>query len=486
MRDHLARRLGVASLVLSSFGILTNCGPTPQRSMPADTSDNADVREDSAYVRLPADFVDAAFLRQTGFNRDHVRDELYAFGYLDRTALTDLAPEIASSVTELDAAAWARQLHDPRTLAPIPTIEDFDVGAAEPYHDYDALTAELQRLAADHPTLLTLESAGRSTQGRELWIVKVSDDPSLDEAPEPKLLYVANMHGDEVVGRELMIYLIRQLVTEYGRTPRITRLVDNAEIYIMPTMNPDGFELSRRGNSRGVDLNRDFPDFLSDPNDTPAGRAAETQALMRLHQAHHFVMALNFHGGSACFNMPWDTRANSRVQDRFGDDALMRQLARAYADANATMRTSNGGSFDRGVTYGYEWYEIDGGMQDWSIYYRASFHATVELSTVKWPAASSLPRYWQENQEALLAYLESALFGVHLRVIDETGALVAKPSIRVSTLNRDVSYPSAYIHRPALPGEQSATVTAPGFAPATIRVTPSTFDGTYQDIVLRR
>lgn len=490
MYQPTVRRVVGALFAVALFGSLANCGQV----RPATTT---------AYVRVPASVLTPEFVKTTGFNRDHVRDEDFAFGYIGRSALAALPESLAGEAIELDSAAWARQRHDPKTLAPVSDPDEKSATAfdaripAEPYHDYAALTAELERLAADYPALVTLSSAGRSVQGRDLWIATVSDADeevegsggagSIDgaaSASEPKLLYVANMHGDEVVGREMMIYLLRHLLTEYGRDPRITRLVDTTQIFIMPSMNPDGFELGQRANARGVDLNRDFPDFTSDPTDTPQGRAAETQAVMALHARHHFVAALNFHGGDVCFNMPWDTRSNARAQDRFGDDLLMKQVGRRYADANATMRANSGGSFDRGLTYGYEWYQIDGGMQDWSIQYRSSFHATVELSAVKWPAESSLPRYWEENREALLAYLEDATFGVHLRVVDGQGRPVSQPSVRVASLARSVTYPSHFVSRLALPGSQSVQVSAPGFATTTITATPTQLNGQYQDVVL--
>ena len=86
--------------------------------------------------------------------------------------------------------------------------------------------------------------------------------------------YVANMHGNEVIGREVMIALSKYLLREYtDKNPRIVALMDNTDIHIMPTMNPDGFERASKGtcgghghssgrtNANGVDLNRDFPDW---------------------------------------------------------------------------------------------------------------------------------------------------------------------------------------------------------------------------------
>src|SRR5690606_15469693 len=124
----------------------------------------------------------------------------------------------------------------------------------EGYHNYEELTALLKDLTDRYADLATLHTAGKSVNGRELWYVKLSDNAAEDE-DEPKVLYIANMHGDEVVGRELMLYLIEHLLTSYGSDDRITKMLDHSQIFIMPSMNPDGFELGRRRNASGSDLN---------------------------------------------------------------------------------------------------------------------------------------------------------------------------------------------------------------------------------------
>ena len=110
-------------------------------------------------------------------------------------------------------------------------------------------------------------------------MVKISDNPDLDE-DEPEAAYIAAMHGDEVVGKELLINLIHYLVDNYGTDPRVTDLVDGTEIWILPSMNPDGTAMTQRYNAGNVDLNRDFPDYYADPVNTPDGRAPETRAVM--------------------------------------------------------------------------------------------------------------------------------------------------------------------------------------------------------------
>ena len=89
---------------------------------------------------------------------------------------------------------------------------------------------------------------GKSVQGVDLFAVEISDKPGADE-PEPKFKYIANMHGDEPSGRMLLPMLAEWLCANNGKDARATRLVKDAHIYLVPTMNPDGFARHTRANA---------------------------------------------------------------------------------------------------------------------------------------------------------------------------------------------------------------------------------------------
>jgi carboxypeptidase D len=113
------------------------------------------------------------------------------------------------------------------------------------YHNYESITNLFGVLISTYPNLAKLHSIGKSVQNRDLWVLEISENVHNRSLAEPMFKYVANMHGDESLGRELMIFLAHYLLENYGSDTRVTRLVNTTDIFLMPSLNPDGYEASQ-------------------------------------------------------------------------------------------------------------------------------------------------------------------------------------------------------------------------------------------------
>lgn len=329
------------------------------------------------------------------------------------------------------------------------------------YHTYGELTAELDSIATEYPDICHLESIGQSVQGKQLWFMKISDNVDQEE-DEPEFKYISTMHGDEPVGTELLMYLINYLVDNYGMDSLVTYLVDKTEIWIMPLMNPDGNAAHSRYNANGVDLNRDFPDPITDSTNTPEGREPETQAVMNFCFGHSYVSSANFHTGVLVVNYPWDCQYPLTP-----DNDLFVEISLVYSRRNSPMYNSS--QFDSGITNGAQWYIIHGGMQDWNYNWLACNEVTIELSNTQWPDASLLPGLWDDNREAMLAFMNQCHRGIRGLVTDANSGQPLAATVKVLEIGKDV-YTDPDIgnyHRMLLSGTYTVQFLSEGYVPQT-------------------
>lgn len=301
------------------------------------------------------------------------------------------------------------------------------------HHNYEEMTWLLKDYSRKYSKIAHLYDIGTSVQNRKLWVMEISNNPGKHEPGEPEFKYVANMHGDEAIGREMLLHLIKYLCKNYGVNPRVTKMVDTTRIHIMPSMNPDGYEMaatfaddewkSSRPNANGVDLNRNFPDqFFPSTNGAPQ---PETRSVMKWINSIPFVLSASLHSGALVANYPYDDNPSGQsVYSATPDDDVFRQLARSYSEAHPTMHLANAPwkckeipreHFIDGITNGAKWFSVSGGMQDYNYVHSNCFDITLELGCQKFPNASELPEYWRENKEALLKYIEQVNWSMELQ-----------------------------------------------------------------------
>ena len=92
------------------------------------------------------------------------------------------------------------------------------------YESHGEMRQKLQRLADRYPSLAQVGSVGQSQQGRPLTYIKISNNVTRRSHLEPMFKYVGNMHGDETVGRQMILYMAHYLLQNYNSSPRVKRV----------------------------------------------------------------------------------------------------------------------------------------------------------------------------------------------------------------------------------------------------------------------
>jgi hypothetical protein len=108
------------------------------------------------------------------------------------------------------------------------------------FYSYDEFTNVLKKLVAAYPELLTLQSIGKSEQGREMWLVTMNNPKTGPDTVKPAMWIDGNVHGNEIQASETVIYSIWYLAKSHGQVNSLTELIDRSAFYFLPSQNPDG------------------------------------------------------------------------------------------------------------------------------------------------------------------------------------------------------------------------------------------------------
>lgn len=300
------------------------------------------------------------------------------------------------------------------------------------YTTYDELTAELLDWATHFPDLIHLESLGQSWDGREIWAVKVSDNPALPE-DEPNVLFIGAMHSRELITVEILRYFLTYLTENYPADPIVRDIVDDRQIWLVPMLNPDGHVVVEnhhsgsswgwwRKNTRdnntngvfddwydGVDLNRNFDFHFGEPpgsSNNPTSNVyhgpsafsePETQFIQQLCTEHNFALAINYHSFGDQLMYPW-----SYADAYTADHELFLAIARVL-------------TADNGYDFGNSWdmleYLMSGETCDWMYHHHGTLAMTVEVGPDAYnfyPPESEIESIGQINLSANIALAQMA------------------------------------------------------------------------------
>ncbi|KAF7242137.1 Adipocyte enhancer-binding protein 1 [Varanus komodoensis] len=396
------------------------------------------------------------------------------------------------------------------------------------HHNYKDMRQLMKVVNEECPTITRIYNIGKSSKGLKIYAMEITDNPGEHELGEPEFRYTAGIHGNEVLGRELLLMLMQFMCKEYkDGNPRVRNLVTETRIHLVPSLNPDGYEVaSQMGselgnwalghwNEEGYDIFENFPDLNSIlwtaeerklvPHKVPnhhipipehylaedAAVAVEVRAILAWMEKIPFVLGANFQGGEKLISYPFDMarpvnenevaprnpedyeEENPEIQET-PDHAIFRWLAISYASAHLTMTdTFRGGchyqdmTSGMGIVSGAKWRPRVGTMNDFSYLHTNCLELSIYPGCDKFPHESELPQEWENNKESLLTFMEQIHRGIKGVVTDTQGDPIANATISVVGLKRDVQTASGGDYWRILnPGEYRVTARAEGYNPS--------------------
>ncbi len=315
-------------------------------------------------------------------------------------------------------------------------LHDFPSGDSR-YHNYAEMTNEINSIVSANPSIASQRVIGQSYQGRNIVAIKISDNVATDES-EPEVLFTHHQHAREHLTVEMALYLLRELTSDYGSDSRVTGMVNNREIWIVPDLNPDGGEYdiatgsyrswrkNRQPNAGssyvGTDMNRNWNyrwgccggSSGSPSSDTYRGTSAESAPEVKV--VANFVRSrvvggvqqikagIDFHTYSELVLWPFGYTYSDTTTGMTADDR------NAFATVGRKMAASNGYTPEQAS----DLYITDGSIDDWLWGSQKIFGYTFEMYPRSsagggfYPPDEVIERETSRNRDAVLQLLENA------------------------------------------------------------------------------
>ncbi|MBO4567890.1 MAG: T9SS type A sorting domain-containing protein [Bacteroidales bacterium] len=358
------------------------------------------------------------------------------------------------------------------------------------YPTYSAYESMMYQFATDHPDMCEIIELGTLPSNRKILIAHINNGSG---AGKPKFLYTSTIHGDETTGWMLMLRWIDYLL-ENPTLPECANILNNIDLYVGPNTNPDGtyhggnntVNGATRANANGVDMNRNYADPHGGAHPDGEAYQQETLWFMQFAEDNNFVMGANYHGGAEVMNYPWDNTHTLHADDAWWQLISLEYVALCRQVSSSYMTDT----YSNGITNGAAWYTIGGGRQDYMNGYAQCREETIECSSTKKPSGSQMPSFWNINKNAIFAFANQVLYGIHGTVSDAV-TQEAIGDATITLVGHDDQYsivstqlPNGDFHRPVKAGTYNVKVTATGYIPYETTVTVADGETVNLDIQL--
>jgi len=150
-----------------------------------------------------------------------------------------------------------KEMKDPTTQKMMKTgTPGFTLGNHAGYYTPPGVNGKLTEISNNYPNIAAPKvSIGTTYEGRNIFMLKISDNPNVDEsATEPAVYYDAMQHAREPLSMMTLMYYMFWLVENYGSDPEATNIINNRELFFIPIVNVDGYQYNISTNPIGGGL----------------------------------------------------------------------------------------------------------------------------------------------------------------------------------------------------------------------------------------
>ena len=406
------------------------------------------------------DLVNHEILHSLGIDVDHIykTDQYIQFVIsqydLDKLILENISYEIIHEDIEEFYKSRLIQNYSSR---------DFNYGSMGGYYTFQEIEENIDELIFLYPNIISQKiSIGFSLEGRNIWALKVSDNPNINEQ-EPQALYTGLHHSREPMSYMNLFYFMHWLGENYETDLLAQHLVNNRELWFIPAINPDGLVYNetiapggggmQRKNTRdtcsgtpiGVDLNRNYgylwgydnegssPDGC---NETYRGTSPfsepETQAVRDFVNQHDFKINFNYHSYSDLLIYPFGYEYENNAPQEDID---------IFIEYGQDMVQYNGYTLGTGPDL---LYPVNGDACDWMYGEANIFSYTPEIGSNSdgfWPATQRILPLAQENlyPNQVLALNAGSKYDVNISIDSESFNSNNVYPLFISIMNRGLS-----------------------------------------------
>ncbi|HET9820990.1 MAG TPA: M14 family metallopeptidase [Burkholderiaceae bacterium] len=131
-------------------------------------------------------------------------------------------------------------------------MADLPIPRFDLFYRYEELTRLLFDYAAAAPGLVSVQSIGKSYEGRDIWLATLTNVETGPDTDKPAFWVDGNIHAAELTASTTALYYLHHLLSNYGRDREVTQLLDTRAVYVCPRLNPDGAELALADRPRHI------------------------------------------------------------------------------------------------------------------------------------------------------------------------------------------------------------------------------------------